>query len=428
MSRFIINGQRPLQGCFTPLGNKNAVLPMLAACVLTDEPVVLHNVPWIDDVRVMLELLAALGVDIQTCERSVTLTAGALRPAPLDPVLCRRVRSSILLAGPLTARHGAAKLYPPGGDVIGRRRVDTHFDGLEALGIEVHANQAYTLTRRQLKAADIVLDEASVTATENILMAAVLAPGRTSIYNAACEPHIQDLGALLIRMGARIEGLGTNRLLVDGVDALHGAEHTVQPDHIEIGSFIAAAAATGGRLQVACGPKTGSLRVVERAYGRLGVTWQSQGEQLLLDACSGRPIATDLGLAIPKIEDGPWPSFPSDLMSVAIVLATQAEGTILFFEKMFESRMYFVDHLIAMGARIVQCDPHRVVVSGPCCLHGSHMSSPDIRAGMALLIAALCAQGQSVIENAGMIDRGYERIEERLQALGADITREKGTP
>lgn len=425
MSRFIINGRNPLNGTFTPLGNKNAVLPMLAACVLTDKPVTLHNVPWIDDVHVMLELLSSLGVDIRKTGRTVRLHAASLRDGKLNPALCRRVRSSILLAGPLTARHGGATLYPPGGDVIGRRRVDTHFDGLTALGIDVRAGRSYTLKRqRRFKGADILLDEASVTATENIMMAAVLAPGRTVLYNAACEPHVQDLGALLIKMGAKIEGLGSNRLVIDGVKTLRGAEHEVQPDHIEVGSFAAAVAATGGSVRIRCGANTTGLLVIERAFTRLGVPWKLQRGVLSISPASPMRIASDVGFAIPKIEDGPWPAFPSDLMSVAIVLATQAEGTLLFFEKMFESRMYFVDQLIAMGARIVQCDPHRVLVSGPSPLHGSHMATPDIRAGMALLIAALCAQGQSIIENATIIDRGYEQIDERLRALGADIVRE----
>lgn len=423
MSRFIIKGQNPLSGVFTPLGNKNAVLPMLAACVLTDEPVILKNVPWIDDVRVMLELLESLGVETKATGRTVRLQARAIRDRRLAPALCRRVRSSILLAGPMAARHGGLTLSPPGGDVIGRRRIDTHFDGLEALGIQVRAGRTYTLKRKRLKGGSILLDEASVTATENIMMAAVLAPGRTTLYNAACEPHVQDLGALLVKMGAQIEGLGTNRLVIKGVKTLRGAKHTVQPDHIEIGSFAAAAAATGGSLRIRCAKENDALRVVERAFSRIGAKWTFRRGALELKAAGKLAVQSDVGLAIPKIEDGPWPAFPSDLMSVAIVLATQASGTVLLFEKMFESRMYFVDQLIAMGARIVQCDPHRVLVSGPSRLHGAHMATPDIRAGMALLIAALCAKGESVIENAAIIDRGYERMDERLRALGADIVR-----
>ena len=399
---------------------------MMAACVLTDQPVTLTNVPWIDDVRVMLDLLESMGVETETDGRTLRLCAASVRGGELDAGLCRRVRSSILLAGPLAARQGRVTLHPPGGDVIGRRRLDTHFSGLEALGIEIRADRSYTLKRRNLQGASILLDEASVTATENILMAAVLAPGRTVLYNAACEPHVQDLGVLLNKMGARITGLGTNRIVVEeGVAELGGAEHAVQPDHIEIGSFAAAAAATGGTLRIPCGPDTDSLRIIERAFQQMGVPWRVQEQAVEVGSGDPLQIASDLGMAIPKIEDGPWPSFPSDLMSVAIVLATRAEGSILFFEKMFESRMYFVDQLIAMGARIVQCDPHRVVVSGPSALHGAHMATPDIRAGMALLIAALCAEGTSVIENASIIDRGYEFVDQRLRDLGADIQREE---
>lgn len=413
MSRLIIQGGHRLHGPFTPVGNKNAALPMLAACVLTDEPVVLHNVPRIQDVAVMLELLAQLGVQVHQQAGTVTLCAKGLKSRRLDADLCRRVRASILLAGPLAARHGRAVLPPPGGDVIGRRRLDTHLQGLRALGIVVEGGDAFTFRRRELKAADLLLDEASVTATENILMAATLAPGRTTIFNAACEPHVQDLGALLVKMGAHIEGLGTNRLILRGVARLGGAEHTIGPDYIELGSYLAAAAVTRGALEVTGVPDDfGALPVIARTYDKLGVG-------------SGRPLRVrqDLGAAVPKIEDGAWPAFPSDLMSVAIVVATQARGGVLFFEKMFESRMYFVDRLIEMGAHIIQCDPHRVVVQGPARLHGVVMSSPDIRAGMAMLIAALCARGESVIENAQMIDRGYEAVDERLRALGAHVDR-----
>ncbi|MFH0907416.1 MAG: UDP-N-acetylglucosamine 1-carboxyvinyltransferase [bacterium] len=414
MSRFIIQGQRRLTGAFTPTGNKNAVLPMLAACVLTDEPVTLHNVPRIQDVQVMLELLTQMGASVSRSERSVTVCAKGLKKRRLDPELCKRVRASILFAGPLAARHGRAVLFPPGGDVIGRRRLDTHFYGLHALGISVQGGEFYTFRRKQLRGADLLLDEASVTATENIVMAAVLARGRTTIMNAACEPHVQDLCLLLRKMGARITGTGTNLLKISGVERLRGAEHRIGPDYIEMGSYIAAAAATHGELTVNCdGDDFGAMRVIERTFRKLGV-----GSRTLR-------IQRDLGSAIPKIEDGSWPMFPSDLMSVSIVLATQARGSALFFEKMFESRLYFVDRLIEMGAHIVQCDPHRVLVQGPARLHAIHMSSPDIRAGMAMLVAALCAKGQSVIDQAQVIDRGYESVEERLRALGAEIVREE---
>lgn len=423
MSRFIIKGRRKLSGTFQPVGNKNAALPMLAACLLTDEPVTLRNLPAIQDVAVMLDLLATLGVAVQRDERTVTLCAKGLKRRELDRELCRRVRASILLAGPLAARHGKAVIHPPGGDVIGRRRLDTHFQGLRGLGIAVTGGAFFTFRRRDFKGADLLLDEASVTATENILMAAALAPGETTLFNAACEPHVQDLGALLQKMGAQIEGLGTNRITLRGVAALRGADHTIEPDYIEIGSFLAAAAATQGSLTVAGAAGLFSMRIVERYFQRLGVRLQREGDRLVLPPVKRLRIEQDVGAAIPKIDDGVWPSFPSDLMSVAIVLATQARGGVLFFEKMFESRMYFVDRLIEMGAHIVQCDPHRVVVQGPTRLQGMHVSSPDIRAGMAMLIAALCAKGESTIDNAQMIDRGYERIDERLRALGADIER-----
>ncbi|HEY8240987.1 MAG TPA: UDP-N-acetylglucosamine 1-carboxyvinyltransferase [Kiritimatiellia bacterium] len=413
MSRLIITGQRRLSGTFTPAGNKNAALPMLAATVLTDEPVTLRNVPRIQDVDVMLELLGQLGATIEQNGRNVTVCAKGLKSRKLDPELCKRVRASILLAGPLAARHGRAVVYPPGGDVIGRRRLDTHFDGLRALGIGIEGGAFYTFRRRTLKGADLLLDEASVTATENILMAAVLAKGRTTIFNAACEPHVQDLCRLLQKMGARITGAGTNFLKISGVGQLKGADHTIGPDYIEIGSYVAAAAATHGEIRVVCDDENfGESAVVSRTFAKLGV-----GSRTLR-------MRKDAGSAVPKVEDGAWPMFPSDLMSVAIVLATQARGSVLFFEKMFESRMYFVDRLIEMGAHIVQCDPHRVVVQGPSRLHAIHMSSPDIRAGMAMIIAALCAKGESVIDQAQVIDRGYESVDEKLRALGAEIVRE----
>lgn len=423
MSKFIITGQKKLSGAYEPVGNKNAVLPMLAASVLTDEPVILHNVPQILDVEVMLELLASLGVELERHDHTVKLCAKALSKRRLDPELCRRVRSSILLAGPLTARHGRAILFPPGGDVIGHRRLDTHFYGLRELGIGVEGGKFYTFRRKQLRGAELLLDEASVTATENILMASTLAEGETVIFNAACEPHIRDLGALLAKMGARIAGLGTNLIRIEGVSRLHGATHTVGPDHIEFGSFLAATAATRGELTVNGMTDRESRLVIQRTFLKLGVSLMAEENRLFLPSKQKLRVLKDVGAAIPKIEDGPWPIFPSDLMSVAIVLATQAKGEILFFEKMFESRMYFVDRLIEMGAPIIQCDPHRVMVAGPCRLHGTHLTTPDIRAGMSLLVAALCAKGESIIDNAQVIDRGYENIDERLRRLGADIVR-----
>ena len=426
MARLVIRGGRKIGGAFRPLGNKNAALPMLAACVLTDEPVVLDNVPRILDVENMLKLLADLGVAVARKGHSVELCARGLEKTELDRALCAKVRGSILLAGPLPARRGSATLYAPGGDVIGRRRLDTHFEGLGALGIGLAwTGDAFRLRRRKFRGAEILLDEASVTATENILMAATLAPGRTTILNAACEPHVQDLGALLNKMGAKISGLGTNRLEIEGVKKLGGARHRVGPDYIEMGSFLAAAAATGGALAVTDLPDATTLRVMQRAFGRLGVRWTVENGKLFLPARQNLRVRQDLGGAIPKMEDGVWPAIPSDLLSVALVLATQTRGEVLFFEKLFESRMYFVDRLLEMGATLVQCDPHRVVVSGPVKLRSQLITSPDIRAGMALVIAALCAKGTTVIEQAEMIDRGYERLEARLRALGADVRREE---
>jgi UDP-N-acetylglucosamine 1-carboxyvinyltransferase len=352
----------------------------------------------------------------------VTLCAAGVRKSELDRDLCGRVRSSILFAGPLLARLGSVTLYPPGGDIIGRRRLDTHFLGLRALGASIDIGSAYKFRARRLCGAEILLDEASVTATENILMAATLARGQTVIFNAACEPHVQDLCRLLQSMGANISGVGTNCLTVDGVDAMHGVKHTVSFDHIEVGSFLAAAAVTGGALSVE-GVERAVIQPLAQTFSNLGMPLKLQGDTLSLRVVRRRQMAAEIGGAIMKIEDGPWPAFPSDLMSVAIVAATQAHGTCMFFEKMFESRLYFVDRLIDMGARIVQCDPHRVVVIGPARLRAMPLASPDIRAGMAMLIAALAASGTTVISNAQVIDRGYENIAGRLRALGAEIIR-----
>lgn len=424
MAKFIINGGNGIGGKFAPRGNKNAVLPMLAASVLTDQPVELTNVPDIQDVRVMLQLLETLGVSVEKTADGVILCAAGLKTTDLDEELCRHVRASILLAGPLAAKHGSATIYPPGGDVIGRRRLDTHFYGLRALGITISDTVPYQFERVTLHASDLVLDEASVTATENILMAAVLAEGETTIFNAACEPHVQDLAALLVKMGAQISGIGTNLLRVRGVQTLGGAKHAVAPDYIETGSFLTAAAVTGGSLEIENPGDKLTLSVLQKGFEKLGTQWIISDGILTMQNEAGRTTLPDLGNFTPKIEDGIWPAFPSDLMSVMIVLATQTQGQMLFFEKLFESRMYFVDNLMAMGANIIQCDPHRVVVSGVSKLHGARLSSPDIRAGMAMLIAACCAEGQSIIDNAHVIDRGYEAIDERLRALGADIVRE----
>ena len=424
MAKFRIKGGNPVKGTFLPRGNKNAVLPMLAASLLTDQKITLNNIPLIEDVGVMLELLSSIGVCVELNGHTVKLEANNVKLSSLDESLCSKVRTSILLAGPLSARHGSARIFPPGGDVIGKRRLDTHFQGLTALGVKINFDEAYNFSSDQLVGAEIILDEASVTATENIMMAAVLAKGETTIYNAACEPHVQDLARLLNKMGASIKGVGTNRLTINGVTALQGTAYDVQPDYIEIGSYIAAAVVTGGELIIPHIEDSLPLRVMERTYSQLGIHWSIENNTLHLPRQLERRAIGDIGGTTPKIEDGIWPAFPSDLMSVSIVLATQTKGTVLFFEKMFESRMYFVDHLMSMGANIIQCDPHRVVVIGPSKLKGSKLTSPDIRAGMAMLIAACCAEGESLISNAQVIDRGYEAIEDRLSSLGVDIIRE----
>lgn len=423
MEKFIIEGGHPLSGAVTPSGNKNAALPLLAACLLTDEPVTLRNLPAIGDVATMGELLSQVGVSVEILDPNTwRLQARDIRTSKLDLALFGRIRGSITLAGPMLARTGAVHLPRPGGDVIGRRRLDTHFLALSALGADVDVDGAFSLHGKQLRGADILLDEASVTATENTIMAAVLASGATIIRNAACEPHVQDLCHMLRRMGAQIEGIGSNTLTIRGVDRLSGGEYTIGPDHMEVGSYIALAAMTGGELLIKNGAPE-HLRMVSLIFERLGVRFEARGQDVFVPAGQSLAILPDAGGAIPSIADAPWPGFPADLMSITIVMASQSSGTVLFHEKMFESRLYFVDQLIAMGARIILCDPHRCVSQGPSPLHGDEVASPDIRAGMALLGAALCAEGESVIRNIQQIDRGYERIEEKLRNLGAKIER-----
>ena len=425
MARFVIEGGRPLRGEVTPSGNKNAALPILAASILTDEPLVIRNIPLIRDVHTMLELLENIGVEVRfTGEREVTLRASRIEKTVLREDLCRRIRASILLAGPMLARCGEVKLAPPGGDVIGRRRLDTHFLAFQAMGAEVDTNARYYIRAQSLHGADILLDEASVTGTENALMAAALAKGTTVIRNAASEPHVQDLARLLSRMGARISGIGSNVLVVEGVDRLHGAEFEIPSDHIEVGSFIGLAAVTGGEILIRKAVPE-HMRMPLMVFDKLGVQVEVRGKDIFVPAEQELVVKSDMDGAVPKVDDGPWPGFPADLMSIALVVATQARGTVLFFEKMFESRLYFVDKLISMGARIILCDPHRAVVVGPSKLHGEQVTSPDIRAGMALVIAALCAEGTSEILNIEQIDRGYEHIDEKLRALGAKIKREE---
>ena len=426
MSKLVIQGGRTISGTHAVSGNKNAVLPMIAATLLTSEPVTLTNVPDISDVSVMLEAAKTFGAKVvrDVKARKVTLTTPKLRSAKIAAELAAKLRTSFLFAGPLLARGGRASLPPPGGDAIGHRRLDTHFAGFRALGAKAKAGRKTLSFRGELKGARILLDEASVTATENVLMASVLAKGRTEIYNAACEPHIVDLAAMLNAMGAKIEGAGSNRLRIEGVASLRGCEARVGCDYIEAGSYLAAAAVTGGELLLT-GIDPEPFEVLEGAFRRFGVTWTISATEKTLRYVPKKRLRMryDLGDAIPSVADGTWPAFPSDLLSILIVLASQTRGTCLFFEKMFESRLYFVDQLRQMGAKIVQCDPHRVVVTGPSPLYGGTFSSPDIRAGIALVIAALAAKGESRILNAEIVDRGYVAVEDELAALGANIVR-----
>lgn len=421
---FRVTGGTSLKGTVRPAGNKNAALPILAATLLGDGPSEVRNVPRISDVEAMLDLLEQLGAATEwTGDHTVRVDPGGITSQPLDAELSARIRASVLLAGPILARFGQVTLPPPGGDVIGRRRLDTHFLAFEALGAEVTIGEQYHVEARRLEGADIFLDEPSVTATENALMAAAMAEGRTIIRNAASEPHVQDLARALIVMGARIEGAGTNLLVVEGVSSLDGGTLEVGPDHIEVGSFVGLAAVTDGEVTVE-GVRPEDLPAILLNYARLGVRPRLDGDRLIVDQHQERRVKPDLGGYIPKIEDGPWPAFPADLTAIAVVTATQCDGTVLIFEKMFESRLFFVDKLVSMGARLLLCDPHRVVVAGRSPLRGGIVESPDIRAGMAMLLAALAAEGESVIRNIGQIDRGYERIDERLRALGARIERE----
>ncbi len=430
MEKFLIEGGHHLAGEITPAGNKNAALPMLAASLLTEEPVILHNLPNIKDVEIMRSLLESLGVQIeQIAPHSARIQATQVRPADLDPDLCRAIRTSILLAGPMAARSGELRLPPPGGDVIGRRRVDTHILALQALGAQVEfdrLNKVFDFQVKSLSGANILLDEASVTATENAIMAAVLAKGTTILRNAASEPHVQELCQLLNVLGAQIENIGSNTLHIHGVSRLHGGEFTIGPDYLEVISFVGAAVCTRSSIRIRnAGPQY--LDMIHLVFQRLGVTWQVDEEDIVVPAEQRLEIETDLGNAIPRISVMPWPAFPTDLMSIAITIATQSRGSVLFHDWMYPSRMYFTDKLVGMGAQIVLCDPHRCIINGPTQLIGEKMESPDIRAGMALVIAALAAEGNSVIRNVGQIDRGYESIDEKLRSLGAHIQRASET-
>jgi UDP-N-acetylglucosamine 1-carboxyvinyltransferase len=423
VERFIIEGGIPLNGTVTPSGNKNAALPIVAATLLTDKPVTLHNLPNIGDVRTMLALLEDLGATVQWHENhSVTIQTSRICSTCPDPEMFSQIRGSLTLLGPMLGRAGQITLTLPGGDRIGRRRIDTHILALGGLGATVEYTDRLELHAKALHGANIWLDEASVTGTENAIMAACLAQGETIIRNAASEPHVQELCHFLNALGAQIQGIGSNVVRIQGQEHLAGGECTIGPDFMEVGSFIGLAAVTGGQILIknAAPQHLGMIRMVFR---RLGVHFEVQGNDVFVPGDQPLAIVDDLGGAVPKIDDAPWPGFPTDLMSIALVVATQAQGTVLIHEKMFDSRLYFVDRLIDMGARIILCDPHRAVVVGPSPLQGETLHSPDIRAGMALLIAALCAQGQSVIHNINQIDRGYERIETKLRALGAQIER-----
>ncbi|MBN1944100.1 MAG: UDP-N-acetylglucosamine 1-carboxyvinyltransferase [Bradymonadales bacterium] len=423
MDKFVITGGKRLAGDFFPSGSKNEALPAISAALLTDQEVILDNIPHIRDVEVMVQLVERLGAEVRWIEHNrLSIKAAQLEGVQLDPDLCQRARASILFAGPMLARAKEVLLPPPGGDVIGRRRLDTHILGLQALGARFDYDNTLRFQAPQLSGADIFLDEASVTATENIIMAAVLARGTTVIRNAACEPHVQGLCRMLTQMGARIEGIGSNTLIIDGVKGLWGGHHTIGPDYLEIGSMIGLASITNSDVTL-CRVRPDELRMILMVFEKLGISAEIGEDRIRIAPNQPLEIRSDFLNEIPKIDDAPWPAFPTDLMSIAITVATQAKGAVLFFEKMFDGRMFFTDHLIAMGARIILCDPHRIVVVGPSQLVGARVESPDVRAGMALLIAALCARGDTTIFNIRQIDRGYERIDQKLNALGADIKR-----
>ncbi|MEE8440304.1 MAG: UDP-N-acetylglucosamine 1-carboxyvinyltransferase [Spirochaetia bacterium] len=424
MNRYVIEGSYPIRGRVRASGNKNSALPCIAATLLTDETIVLSNIPDIEDVHVMLDVLVALGATVkkEKTKGSYRISASDITSSELPPALAKKIRASILFAGPLLARTGKVQMSPPGGDVIGRRRLDTHFLALSALGAQVEVDGVFTLTANKLVGVEIFLDEASVTATENAIMASVLAQGKTVIQNAASEPHVQDLCNMLNGMGAKIEGIASNILSITGVKRLGGTEFKIGSDYMEVGSFIGLAAVTRGELEIEdAAPR--HLKMTKLAFAKLGIHWERDGDDIRVPPGQALKVIPDMGGMIPKIDDAPWPGFPPDLTSIITVVATQVEGTVLIHEKMFDARMFFVDKLIGMGARIVLCDPHRAVVSGPARLTGTELTSPDVRAGMAMVIAAICAEGTSVIHNVYQIERGYEDLVGRLNKLGAQISR-----
>jgi UDP-N-acetylglucosamine 1-carboxyvinyltransferase len=424
MDQFVIEGGQPLRGTVTPAGNKNAALPLLAACLLTREPVVLRNVPGIQDLQAMRRIVSQLGATVEELEpHTWRLHAPQVSASGLSPELCRRIRASILVAGPMLARHGEIVLPLPGGDFIGRRRLDTHLLALEGLGATIRLEDStFHMRAERLRGRPLLLDECSVTATENAVMAAVLAEGTTEIHNAASEPHVQELCHFLNSLGARIENIGSNSLVIRGVRALGGGEHTIGSDYLEVVSFIGAAAVTGGEVRIR-NAGLAHLDMVRLVFSKLGVCWETDGDDILVPAGLALAVVPDLGGAIPEIKTNVWPAFPTDLTSIALTVATQARGTVLFHDWMYSGRMYFTDKLVSMGARIILCDPYRCLVQGPNNLQAEQLESPDIRAGMSMLLAALCARGQSVIRNIGQIDRGYEGIDQKLRSLGAHIER-----
>ncbi|MFN3490725.1 MAG: UDP-N-acetylglucosamine 1-carboxyvinyltransferase [Anaerolineales bacterium] len=424
MEEFVIKGGVPLRGSVTPSGNKNAALPLLAACLLTAEPVTLHNIPQIRDVFAMRKLIESVGAQVEELDSNTwRITSREIFASHLDPDLCRKIRASILLAGPVLARTGGIKLPPPGGDVIGRRRLDTHILALRALGASVTYNRVFDIEAKKLQGADILLDEASVTATENAVMTAVLAKGETKIRNAASEPHVQELCNFLNLLGAKIDGIGSNTLCIQGVKELRGGEFTIGPDLLEVVSYIGAAVVTRGSIKIH-NAGVQHLAMVRQVFHRLGVHWDIEGNDIVVPKEQPLKIISDLDGAVPEIKTNVWPAFPTDLTSIAITVATQASGSVLFHDWMFSGRMYFTDKLVGMGARIILCDPYRVLIQGPTQLYAEKLESPDIRAGMALLLAALAAEGTSTIRNIGQIERGYERVDEKLKSLGARISRE----
>lgn len=423
MEKFIIEGGTPLKGEVIPAGNKNAALPLVAACLLTNEQVTLHNVPHIQDVLVMRKLIESLGAQVEDLAiGSWRITARDVRPADLNPDVCRRIRASILVAGPMAARVDEFKLPPPGGDVIGRRRLDTHMLALRALGVDVEYDRGFTFRSQGLRGADFLMDEASVTATENAIMAAVMARGDTVIRNAASEPHVQELCQFLNTLGAQIEEIGSNTLHIHGVSSLHGGEFTIGPDYLEVISFVGAAAVTHGSIRVKnAGVK--NLNMIAHVFERLGVTWNVEGDDLIVPPDQSLEIIPDIDGAIPEIKTNVWPAFPTDLISIAITVATQANGSVMFHDWMFSGRMYFTDKLVGMGAKVILCDPYRCLIQGPNQLYGENLESPDIRAGMSMLLAALAAKGKSTVRNISQIERGYQDVDKKLSALGARMER-----